>query len=85
MGAIYLSFAINKVYIHGKKEGHLVLILKELIIFMKIPIFENPFMDHLTDSTNLLKIIQEVQPDESSFNLGAQSHVFGGFESPEYN
>ncbi len=37
----------------------------------------------LTDSTNLIKIIQEVQPDEI-YNLGAQSHVAVSFESPEY-
>ena len=37
----------------------------------------------LTDSTNILKIIQEVQPDEI-YNLGAQSHVKVSFESPEY-
>lgn len=37
----------------------------------------------LTDSTNLIRIIQEVQPDEI-YNLGAQSHVAVSFESPEY-
>ena len=37
----------------------------------------------LTDSTNIIKIIQEVQPDEI-YNLGAQSHVSVSFESPEY-
>lgn len=37
----------------------------------------------LTDSTNLLQIIQKVQPDEI-YNLGAQSHVAVSFESPEY-
>ena len=37
----------------------------------------------LTDSTNLLRIIQEVQPEEI-YNLGAQSHVAVSFESPEY-
>ena len=37
----------------------------------------------LTDSTNILKIIQKVQPDEI-YNLGAQSHVSVSFESPEY-
>jgi len=37
----------------------------------------------LTDSTNLLKIIQKIQPDEI-YNLGAQSHVSVSFESPEY-
>ncbi len=37
----------------------------------------------LTDSTNILKIIEKVQPDEI-YNLGAQSHVAVSFESPEY-
>ena len=37
----------------------------------------------LTDSTNLIRIMQEVQPDEI-YNLGAQSHVKVSFETPEY-
>ncbi|MDQ6999424.1 MAG: GDP-mannose 4,6-dehydratase [Mariprofundus sp.] len=37
----------------------------------------------LTDSSNLTRILQEVQPDEV-YNLGAQSHVAVSFESPEY-
>src|ERR1700681_1669779 len=37
----------------------------------------------LTDSTNLIRIIQEVRPDEI-YNLAAQSHVAVSFESPEY-
>jgi GDPmannose 4,6-dehydratase len=37
----------------------------------------------LTDSTNLVRIIQQVQPDEI-YNLGAQSHVKVSFETPEY-
>jgi GDPmannose 4,6-dehydratase len=37
----------------------------------------------LTDSSNLVRIIQETQPDEI-YNLGAQSHVAVSFESPEY-
>ena len=37
----------------------------------------------LTDSTNLIRVIQQVQPDEI-YNLGAQSHVGVSFESPEY-
>ncbi len=37
----------------------------------------------LTDSTNLIRILQEVQPDEV-YNLAAQSHVAVSFESPEY-
>jgi len=37
----------------------------------------------LTDSSNLIRIMQEIQPDEV-YNLGAQSHVSVSFESPEY-
>src|SRR3954469_17914634 len=37
----------------------------------------------LTDSTNIIRIIQEVQPDEI-YNLGAMSHVKVSFETPEY-
>ena len=37
----------------------------------------------LTDSTNLIRIVQEVQPDEI-YNLGAQSHVQVSFDTPEY-
>src|SRR5688572_27765834 len=37
----------------------------------------------LTDSTNLIRIIQEVQPDEI-YNLGAMSHVKVSFDIPEY-
>jgi GDPmannose 4,6-dehydratase len=37
----------------------------------------------LTDATNLLRVIQQVQPDEI-YNLGAQSHVAVSFETPEY-
>ena len=47
---------------------------------------ENNFFLHygdLTDSTNLIRIIQDIQPDEI-YNLGAQSHVAVSFESPEY-
>jgi len=45
-----------------------------------------PFQLHygdLTDSTSLIRVIQEVQPDEV-YNLGAQSHVKVSFEAPEY-
>jgi len=38
----------------------------------------------LTDSTNLIRIIQQVQPDEI-YNLGAMSHVAVSFETPEYS
>src|SRR3712207_7735361 len=37
----------------------------------------------MTDSTNLIRIIQETQPDEI-YNLGAMSHVKVSFDTPEY-
>jgi GDPmannose 4,6-dehydratase len=55
-------------------------------------IYEDPHTDgarfrlhygDMTDSTNLIRIIQEVQPDEI-YNLAAQSHVQVSFETPEY-
>ena len=45
-----------------------------------------PFVLHfgdVTDSTNLIRLIQEVQPDEI-YNLAAQSHVRVSFDTPEY-
>ncbi|ABD06235.1 GDP-mannose 4,6-dehydratase [Rhodopseudomonas palustris HaA2] len=45
-----------------------------------------PFLLHygdMTDATNLIRLIQEIQPDEI-YNLAAQSHVAVSFESPEY-
>jgi GDPmannose 4,6-dehydratase len=55
-------------------------------------IYEDPHVEHqrlilhhgdLTDATNLIRIVQESQPDEV-YNLGAQSHVQVSFETPEY-
>ncbi|MDQ0390663.1 GDP-mannose 4,6-dehydratase [Labrys monachus] len=55
-------------------------------------LYEDPHADHprffmhygdLTDSTNLIRIVQETTPDEI-YNLGAQSHVAVSFETPEY-
>jgi len=55
-------------------------------------IYEDPHVNNrhfvlhygdLTDSTNLIRIIQEVQPDEI-YNLGAMSHVKVSFDTPEY-
>lgn len=37
----------------------------------------------LTDTSNLIRLIQQIQPDEI-YNLGAQSHVAVSFDSPEY-
>ncbi|MCW1383271.1 GDP-mannose 4,6-dehydratase [Novosphingobium sp. KCTC 2891] len=55
-------------------------------------IYEDPHVEHqrfhlhygdLTDSTNLIRIVQQTQPDEI-YNLAAQSHVQVSFETPEY-
>lgn len=55
-------------------------------------LYQDPHIDNrnfilhygdLTDATNLIRIMQEVQPDEV-YNLGAQSHVQVSFETPEY-
>jgi len=55
-------------------------------------LYQDPHIDHrnfvlhygdLTDTSNLVRIMQQVQPDEV-YNLGAQSHVAVSFESPEY-
>jgi GDPmannose 4,6-dehydratase len=55
-------------------------------------IYEDPHVEHqrlvlhhgdLTDATNLIRIVQEAQPDEI-YNLAAQSHVQVSFETPEY-
>ena len=43
-----------------------------------------PYYGDLTDSSNILRIIQLTQPDEI-YNLGAQSHVHTSFEIPEYS
>lgn len=56
-------------------------------------IYEDPHIDNrkfilhhgdLSDSTNLIRIVQEIQPDEI-YNLGAMSHVHVSFEEPEYS
>ena len=55
-------------------------------------LYQDPHVSHrdlilhygdLTDTSNLVRIIQQTQPDEI-YNLGAQSHVAVSFESPEY-
>lgn len=55
-------------------------------------VYEDPHVEHqrlhlhygdLTDSTNLIRIVQQTQPDEI-YNLAAQSHVQVSFETPEY-
>ena len=67
------------------REDQVISTHKGLIIFIRILIKRINLILHygdLTDSTNILNIIQKVSPDEI-YNLGAQSHV-SEVESPEY-
>ncbi len=78
------------------KKGYLVHGIKRRSSSLNTPRIDHLFKDphqpesnlslhygDLTDSTNIINLIQEVQPDEI-YNLGAQSHVAVSFESPEY-
>ena len=87
-GAYLAEFLLNKGYeVHGIKRR------ASLFNTDRIDhLYQDPHVDHrnfvlhygdLTDSTNLIRIIQQVQPDEL-YNLGAQSHVAVSFDSPEY-
>jgi len=59
------------------------LYIDELIKDMHIKRKINLYYGDMTDATNLIRIIQQVQPDEI-YNLAAQSHVKVSFETPEY-
>ena len=87
-GSYLAEFLLSKGYIvHGIKRR------ASLFNTDRIDhIYQDPHIDHrnlvlhygdLTDSSNLIRIIQQTQPDEI-YNLGAQSHVAVSFESPEY-
>ena len=87
-GAYLAEFLLNKGYmVHGIKRrsslfnteriDHLYLDPHEKNVNFKL------HYGDLTDSTNLIRIIQETQPDEI-YNLGAMSHVKVSFEIPEY-
>ena len=71
----------------ASSAGLLLLILSGWTISIRSPGSRTPgFSMHfgdLTDATNLIRIIQEVQPVEI-YNLAAQSHVQVSFETPEY-
>ena len=85
----YLSeFLLKKGYeVHGIKRRSSSLNTSRIDHIYQDPHENNRnFILHygdLTDSTNLIRIIQGIQPDEI-YNLGAQSHVAVSFESPEY-
>jgi len=87
-GAYLAEFLLNKGYVvHGIKRR------SSLFNTDRIDhLYQDPHIEHrnfilhygdLTDSTNLIRIIQQVQPDEI-YNLAAQSHVAVSFETPEY-
>ena len=87
-GAYLAELLLNKGYtVHGIKRR------ASLFNTDRVDhLYQDPHVDHqrfklhygdLTDSTNLIRIVQQVQPDEI-YNLGAMSHVAVSFEQPEY-
>lgn len=87
-GAYLAEFLLQKGYIvHGIKRRASLFNTDRIDHLYQDPHVDNRnFVLHygdLTDSTNLIRIIQEVQPDEI-YNLGAMSHVQVSFEMPEY-
>ncbi|MFN4079754.1 MAG: GDP-mannose 4,6-dehydratase [Saprospiraceae bacterium] len=87
-GAYLAEFLLQKGYIvHGVKRRSSLFNTDRIDHLYQDPhVNDRNFVLHygdLTDSTNLIRIMQEVQPDEV-YNLGAQSHVQVSFETPEY-
>jgi GDPmannose 4,6-dehydratase len=87
-GAYLSEFLMKKGYeVHGIKRRSSSFNTSRIDHLYQDPHEQNRnFVLHygdLTDSTNLIRIIQEVQPDEI-YNLAAQSHVAVSFETPEY-
>lgn len=87
-GAYLTEFLLNKNYVvHGIKRRSSLFNTQRIDHLYKDPHEEktNFFMHYgdLTDSSNIIRIIQETQPDEI-YNLAAQSHVQVSFETPEY-
>lgn len=87
-GAYLAAFLIRKGYrVHGVKRRASLFNTQRIDHLYQDPHEEDRrFILHygdLTDATNLLRIMQEVQPDEI-YNLAAQSHVKVSFETPEY-
>ena len=88
-GAYLTEFLLNKGYIvHGIKRRSSLINTERIDHLYKDPMLErtNLYLHHgdLTDSSNLIRIIQETQPDEI-YNLGAMSHVHVSFETAEYS
>ncbi|MFV3091266.1 GDP-mannose 4,6-dehydratase [Pseudomonas sp. GW6] len=87
-GSYLAEFLLEKGYqVHGiKRRASLFNTQRVDHIYQDSHVDNQNFFLHygdLTDSSNLTRILQEVQPDEV-YNLGAQSHVAVSFESPEY-
>jgi len=87
-GSYLAEFLLAKGYeVHGIKRRMSSFNTQRIDHIYEDPHSENTrFQLHygdLTDTSNLIRIIQETQPDEI-YNLGAQSHVAVSFESPEY-
>ena len=87
-GAYLSEFLLQKGYVvHGIKRRSSLFNTERINHLYQDPHERNRnFILHygdLTDSTNLIRIIQEVQPDEI-YNLGAMSHVKVSFDTPEY-
>ncbi|GHT96637.1 GDP-mannose 4,6-dehydratase [Spirochaetia bacterium] len=87
-GAYLSEFLLKKGYeVHGIKRRSSSFNTQRIDHLYRDPhVKNNHFILHfgdLTDTTNLVRIIQQVQPDEI-YNLGAQSHVQVSFEVPEY-
>lgn len=87
-GAYLAEFLLAKDYeVHGIKRRASLFNTDRIDHLYQDPHEKDPrFILHygdLTDSTNLIRIVQAIQPDEI-YNLGAQSHVAVSFETPEY-
>ncbi|MGZ3851075.1 MAG: GDP-mannose 4,6-dehydratase, partial [Flavisolibacter sp.] len=87
-GAYLSEFLLKKGYVvHGIKRRSSLFNTDRIDHLYQDPHEKNRnFILHygdLTDSTNLIRIIQEVRPDEI-YNLGAMSHVKVSFDTPEY-
>lgn len=87
-GAYLSEYLLRKGYIvHGIKRRSSMFNTERIDHLYQDPHIENQnFILHygdMTDSTNLIRIVQEVQPDEI-YNIAAMSHVQVSFDSPEY-
>ncbi len=87
-GAYLSELLLSKGYeVHGIKRRSSLINTDRVDHLYVDPRFDdtNFYLHHgdLTDATNLIRIVQEVQPDEI-YNLAAQSHVQVSFETPEY-